>query len=163
MKIVSAFALQPRHRQLLENAAPGAELIDGQCSSPRQVLELAAGGCDVIMTFFVPDDLLKVAPKLQWIQLFSAGADHMSKGPLAGGAVTVTTTSGVHAASMAEFALTMMLMHAHRFNVTSRAQFHHKWINAIEFMSTADQLRGKTAGIIGYGSIGRATARLASA
>jgi phosphoglycerate dehydrogenase-like enzyme len=163
MKIASAFALDSSQRALIQSAAPGAEIVDRQCKSAAEVVELASGGCDVIMTFLVPDDLLSVAPGLKWIQLFSAGADHMIDGQVAKSSVKITTTSGVHAVSIAEFIMTMILMHAHRFNVTNRAQYRHEWLNAVEFMKTADSIRGKTIGLIGYGSIGRETARIASA
>lgn len=113
------------------------------------------------MTFLVPDQLKSAAPGLKWIQLFSAGADHMMDGLVAKMPIQITTTSGVHAVSIAEFIMTMILMHAHRFNVTSRAQFRHQWLNSAGFMGTADSIRGKTIGIIGYGSIGRETARIA--
>ncbi|MBF6570704.1 MAG: D-2-hydroxyacid dehydrogenase [Candidatus Binataceae bacterium] len=161
MKIASAFAMNGKQRQQILEAAPGAQLVDNQCASNDAVLELVGGGCDVLLTFMVPDRLLEVTPGLKWVQLISAGADHMGKGPAAGGRIRVTTTSGVHAASLAEFTLAMMLMHAHRLNITSRAQYRHQWLPAPEFMKTADGIRGKTLGIIGYGSIGRELARIA--
>jgi len=161
MKIASAFALDPKSRDLIQRAAPDAEIVDRQCASPDEVADLAAGGCDIIMTFLVPDHLLTVAPNLKWIQLFSAGADHMLNGPVGAPPLRITTTSGIHAVSIAEFIMTMILMHSHRFNITSRAQYSHQWVKAHNFMGTADSIRGKTIGIVGYGSIGRETARIA--
>jgi phosphoglycerate dehydrogenase-like enzyme len=113
------------------------------------------------MSFLVPDRLLEAAPGIKWIQLFSAGADHMMNGAVGSSKVRITTTSGVHASSIAEFIAAFILMHAHRLHVTSRAQFRHQWLKAGDFMSTADSVRGRTLGIIGYGSIGRETARIA--
>lgn len=163
MKIASAFTMNERQRRLLLDAVPGSQLVDRQCASGAEVLDLVRGGCEVLFTFIVPDDLLQAAPELKWIQLISAGADHMMKGPVGGGKLRITTTSGVHAASLAEFAIAMMLMHVHRLHATSRAQYRHQWLPAPEFMKTADTLRGKTVGIIGYGSIGRELARIAQA
>jgi phosphoglycerate dehydrogenase-like enzyme len=163
MKIVSAFAMQDRQRQLLLAAAPDAQLVDRQCASNAEVLDLVRGGCDVLFTFMVPDELLQAAPQLKWIQLISAGADHMLNGPVGSGTIRITTTSGVHAASLSEFVIAMMLMHVHRLHATSRAQYRHQWLPAPEFMKTADTLRGKTLGILGYGSIGRELARMAQA
>ncbi len=163
MKIVSAFTMEERQRRLLLDAAPGSQLVDRQCASGAEVLELVRGGCDVLFTFIVPDELLQAAPQLKWIQLISAGADHMMNGPAGGGKVRITTTSGVHAASLAEFVIAMMLTHVHRLHATSRAQYRHQWLPAPAFMKTADTLRGKTVGIIGYGSIGRELARIAQA
>src|SRR6266478_7951782 len=56
-----------------------------------------------------------------------------------------------------------MLGYAHRFHLTIRAQTKHEWMRSGRFMATVDEIRGQTLGIIGYGSIGRETARLAQA
>ncbi len=163
MKIVSAIAMQEHQRRLVLDSVPGLELVDRQCASGAEILELVRGGCDVLFTFIVPDELLQAAPQLKWIQLITAGVDHMAKTPAYNSAVRLTTTSGVHAGSLAEMTLAMMLMHVHRLHATSRAQFRHQWLPAQEFMKTADTLRGKTVGIAGYGSIGRELARQAHA
>jgi phosphoglycerate dehydrogenase-like enzyme len=44
-----------------------------------------------------------------------------------------------------------------------RAQLRHQWLRSGQFMGSVDELRGRILGIIGYGSIGRETARLAAA
>src|SRR5579885_2913753 len=59
MRIVSAIALQEHQRQMLLDAAPGSELVDRQCVSNAEILELVRGGCDVLLTFLVPEELLQ--------------------------------------------------------------------------------------------------------
>jgi len=120
------------------------------------------GGCDILLTLLVPADLAERAPALKWMQLFSAGADHLPEGAI-GPNVIVTTASGIHAAVIAEYILGLMLAWTHRLHVSIRAQLRHEWLRTGYFMATADELRGKTLGIIGYGSIGRETARVAQA
>ena len=116
-----------------------------------------------MVTFRVPDDIEDRAPGLKWIQLLSAGADHALVRPLNAGKITFTTTSGIHATPIAEYTLASMLSYAHRFHLTIRAQTKHEWLKSGRFMATVDEIRGQTLGIIGYGSIGRETARLAQA
>ena len=61
-----------------------------------------------------PRDLSR-APALKWVQLHMAGVNALRDHPLfASSAITLTTTSGVHAATIAEYALTMLLALAHR-------------------------------------------------
>jgi len=120
------------------------------------------GGCDILLTLLVPADLAERAPTLKWVQLFSAGADHLPAGAI-GPNVIVTTASGIHAVVIGEYILGLMLAWTHRVHVSIRAQQRHEWLRTGYFMATADELRGKTIGIIGYGSIGRETARLAQA
>jgi phosphoglycerate dehydrogenase-like enzyme len=164
MKILSTVGLTPEERRIVEQAAGDAEIVDRRCRSAADMVEAAEGGCDVLFGFRAPDELMRRAPRLKWIQLLSAGADHILKGELAQrSAVAVTTASGIHSTPIAEYTIGSMLAWAHGFHVTMRAQMRHEWRRNREFMDSVDSMRGKTLGVIGYGSIGRETARIAQA
>lgn len=162
MKIISTVALQPAHRDAISKAVAGAEIVDRQCRTQEEANDLVGGGCDVLLTFRIPDDVNRVRG-LHWIQLLSAGADHALGGQLKAGTVSVTTASGIHATPIAEYTLASMLSYAHRIHLAIRAQTKHEWMRSGQFMASVDELRGLTLGIIGYGSIGRETARLGQA
>lgn len=163
IRVISTWALTPTQRQLLEQAGGGdIQLTDGDCRSRDQVGAMVEGGCDILLTLLIPDDLAARAPDLKWIQLLSAGADHVPESLIARN-IPITTASGIHAAAIAEYILGSMLAWTRRFHVSIRAQLRHEWIRVGYFMASADELRGKTIGVIGYGSIGRETARLAQA
>jgi phosphoglycerate dehydrogenase-like enzyme len=90
----------------------------------------------------------------------SAGADHILKGVLdERKTVAVTTGSGVAASTIAEYTIASMLAWAHVFPVTMRSQLSREW-KRTGFMDI-EPMRSKTLGVIGYGSIGRETARIA--
>src|SRR5262245_42098284 len=72
MKVIASVALTPEQRKLVEQAARGVTVSDAVCRTNDEVLSLAAGGCDVMLGFRVPDDLVRRAPALKWIQLLSA-------------------------------------------------------------------------------------------
>jgi phosphoglycerate dehydrogenase-like enzyme len=162
MKIISTVALQPAHRDAISKAVAGAEIIDRQCRSQEETNDLVRGGCDVLLTFRIPDDVNRVRG-LRWIQLLSAGADHALNPALKAGAIQMTTSSGIHATPIAEYTLASMLGYAHRIHLAIRAQTKHEWMRSGQFMGSVDEIRGLTLGIIGYGSIGRETARLGQA
>ena len=162
MKIVATVALGPAQRKVVEAAVSGVELVDSACRSNEDVCKLAAGGCDVMLGFRVPDELVQHAPGLKWFQLLSAGADHATPWLSRNGAVTLTTSSGIHATPISEYTIASMLAYAHRLHIMIRAQLRHEWQRR-GFMDTIEDVRGKTLGVIGYGSIGRETARLADA
>lgn len=162
MKIVSTVALQPAQRTAILNAVPGADLEDRQCRTAEEVGALVGAGCDVLLTFRVPNDLANRA-SVKWIQLLSAGADHVLGGPLRGSKIPITTASGIHATPIAEYTIGSMLAYAHRIHLAIRAQVRHEWMRSGAFMAGVDDIREQTLGIIGYGSIGRETARLAEA
>ena len=163
MKIISTVALQPAHRAAITSAVPGAELADRQCRTAEEAGDFVGGGCDVLLTFRIPLDITNRARGLKWIQLLSAGADHALGGPLKGIAIPVTTASGIHATPIGEYTIASMLAYAHRIHLAIRAQIRREWMRSGAFMASVDEIRGRTLGIIGYGSIGRETARLAAA
>jgi phosphoglycerate dehydrogenase-like enzyme len=163
MKIISTVALQPAHRAAIASAVPGVEIVDRQCRTPEEVGALVAEGCDVLLTFRMPNDVTERARGLKWVQLLSAGADHALGGPLKSSTIPVTTASGIHATPIAEYTLASMLSYAHRIHLAIRAQTRREWMRSGRFMAGVDEIRGLTLGIIGYGSIGRETGRLAQA
>jgi phosphoglycerate dehydrogenase-like enzyme len=109
-----------------------------------------------------PRDLAR-APRLRWVQVHMAGVNALHDHPIyTTSSVPLTTTSGVHAATIAEYALTMLLALAHRVPRMLEWQAKGAWPPDEQrwplFVPT--ELRGATLGIIGYGSIGRELARL---
>jgi len=119
---------------------------------------------DVLYAGAPPRDLGR-APALKWVQLHMAGVNALHDHPLyTSSALPLTTTSGVHAATIAEYALTVMLALAHRVPRMVEWQARGGWPPDERrwelFVPT--ELRGATLGIIGYGSIGRELARMAT-
>jgi len=118
---------------------------------------------DVLYAGSPPRDLAR-APRLRWVQLHMAGVNGIYDHPLyRDTAIPLTTTSGVHAATIAEYALTMLLALAHRVPRMVEWQARGGWPPDEDrwtlFVPT--ELRGAALGIIGYGSIGRELARIA--
>ena len=110
-----------------------------------------------------PRDLAR-APALRWVQVHMAGVNTLYEHPLyARTALPITTASGVHAATVAEYALTVLLALAHRVPRMVEWKARGAWPPDQErwplFVPT--EIRGATLGIIGYGSIGRELARMA--
>src|ERR1700730_9992105 len=63
---------------------------------------------DILYAGMPPRDLAR-APKLEWVQVHMAGVNALHGHPIyTDTAVPLTTTSGVHAATIAEFAITAL-------------------------------------------------------
>lgn len=118
---------------------------------------------DVLYAGAPPRDLSR-APALRWVQLHMAGVNTLTEHPLyTDTAIPLTTTSGVHAATIAEYAVTMLLALAHHVPRMVEWQGRGAWppdARRWELFVPAP-VRGATLGIIGYGSIGRELARIA--
>ncbi|MFI5352533.1 MAG: D-2-hydroxyacid dehydrogenase [Candidatus Binatales bacterium] len=163
MKIACAVPLTPPQRRMLQESSPDAEIRDRLCRSADDTAELMRGGCDVLLGFRIPENPRAIAPDLKWIQLLSAGADRALGGTLRDAPIAVTTASGIHATPIGEYIVASMLAYAHGLHTAIRAQLKREWIRQGGFAATIDELRGKTLGVIGYGSIGREAARIADA
>jgi len=118
---------------------------------------------DVLYAGAPPRDLGQ-APRLKWVQLHMAGVNALHDHPLyTTSAIPLTTTSGVHAATIAEYAITVLLALAHRVPRMVEWQARGEWPPDEQRwpLFVPAEVRGATLGIVGYGSIGRELARIA--
>ena len=128
---------------------------------------------DVLLTLWVCPDSRKQAPNVKFIQGMSAGLEHFLHFPFfkeiaaSGDDVAVCTASGIHSTKIAEYVLMQALSLCTRLPFLLELAQKQTW-NRVAYvppgeLSGAVELRGKTMGIIGYGCVGRETARLAHA
>jgi phosphoglycerate dehydrogenase-like enzyme len=120
---------------------------------------------DVLYAGAPPRDLGR-APNLKWVQLHMAGVDGLAEHPLyTQSAIPLVTASGVHAATIAEYAITVLLALAHRVPRMVEWQRRGAWPPDEQRwpLFVPSEVRGATLGIVGYGSIGRELARIAKA
>ncbi|MCW5976821.1 MAG: D-2-hydroxyacid dehydrogenase [Bryobacteraceae bacterium] len=99
-----------------------------------------------------------LAPNLKWVHSFSAGVNNLMFPEFIESPVPLTNARGVFSRSLAEFAIGAALFFAKDFRRMLRQQQAGVWE---EF--DVEELHGKTMGIVGYGSIGRAVAEKAKA
>jgi phosphoglycerate dehydrogenase-like enzyme len=112
-----------------------------------------------IMLGYVPGDyrdLGKWFPRLRWNQSPSAGIGWgVRRYGWTETDIDFTTSSGMHSTPLAEFCVMSMLMFVKNYFLIAQQKRRHKWQR-----TSALELRGKTLGVIGLGSVGRETARL---
>jgi phosphoglycerate dehydrogenase-like enzyme len=167
MKIASALMLNEYQKALIKSVCPDAEIA---CPAQRlrnpvvwesEVLDPLVKDADILIGHRARPGLAEFAPRLRWIQFLGAGIDHLKLTDLlVQDRIILTNASGVSATWIAEYVLASMLLFTHRFHVTMAAQKRHEWIGFTPFMAGVESIRGKTVGILGYGAIGRETARL---
>jgi glyoxylate/hydroxypyruvate reductase len=109
-------------------------------------------------------EVVATAPAARWIHATSAGAGEVVRraklAPEALERVAVTTSSGVHAVPLAEFALLGMLALAKELPRLLEDQRARSWP---EVYRPVRELHGQTLFLVGLGEIGREVARLAKA
>jgi phosphoglycerate dehydrogenase-like enzyme len=116
---------------------------------------------EILYTFYLPEELETVAPRLRWVQLHTAGADHILGQPNHNGALTITTASGIHAIPIAEYVFASILAFRWQVPRWTHCQREHNWPSGRWQLYARPELRGSTLGIVGYGSIGREVGRIA--
>jgi phosphoglycerate dehydrogenase-like enzyme len=158
--------MEGHRREALQTLAPDIQIEQWPARSTEAVPDALWREVEILFTSFAtPLPLPEQAPRLRWVQLYSAGPDRILNHPLVQTAVIFTTTSGIHAIIMAEHVLTMVLAWFHRLPRLLAYQERGQWPTPSERSSSfvPEELRGKTIGIVGYGSVGRQVARLATA
>jgi phosphoglycerate dehydrogenase-like enzyme len=144
----------------LRAVSPRLVVAQRTCHDAKEVREALDEDTEVLYTFHPPDDLLSKAPRLRWVQLHSAGADHLLGHPIMKSDVLVTTSSGIHATPIAEYTFASMLAWSRRLPKMIYYQNRHEWPQGRWDIFVGQELRDATLGIVGYGSIGREVARI---
>jgi phosphoglycerate dehydrogenase-like enzyme len=157
--IVVTFNAPPEDKalflEMLGSEASLTFLNEIPAAERQQVLE----GANILLSWNFPREIgPQDYPHLQqvrFIQLLSAGADHMPFADLPSH-ILVASNPGAYAVPMAEHVMAMTLALAKRLLVENE-----KLKNGEFDQFTPNRLlSGMTAGILGFGGIGRATARL---
>lgn len=136
--------------------APRGQVRVRVASTPGEALPYVEE-MDVLYTWGFPTELLPRARRLRWVQVMGAGVDGFLAAPFPP-KVVLTRVEGVFGTWMAEYTLGWLLWSAQHMEPFRAAQRARRWEPV-----DPTPLRGKTLGVVGLGSIGRAIARLARA
>lgn len=126
------------------------------------------GSADIVITNKTPLDAqtIAMAPNLKYIGVLATGYNVVDIEAARRRGVVVTNIPTYGTDAVAQFAFAMLLEIAHHVQHHSDAVKEGRWTNHQDFCFwdyPLIELAGKTMGIIGYGRIGQATARIARA
>lgn len=147
------FDLEEEQREALHSVWPDSELVV-QCESDPGKLD--GDGVSVLVAEGVPKNL-EGWKDLRWVQLLSAGSNQLNGHPIWQTPVPVTNASGIHGVPIAQYITVTWLMMIHRMSELLKFKPSHVWPNRTVLANSV--VRGMTVGIIGYGAIGRESAR----
>jgi phosphoglycerate dehydrogenase-like enzyme len=160
-------SVDPQVRALLVYT-PDEWLPKGQASALKDQWPKAEGAeldmllveAEVLFSFSFPVEWVDKMPKLKWVQLASAGSDHVLRAGLLDRRpeLLLSTASGVHEISISEHILGMILHFSRSFNKAVHNQSLHKWERF-----AAGEAYGQMVCFIGYGAIAKRAASLCKA
>jgi len=105
-----------------------------------------------------PESFTHISTSLHWIHFGAAGIEHSLFPELLKSDIAITNARGIHAGPVSEFVLGTILYFAKRFQDFQQFKTDQQW-KQWDIAKRMVQLSGKTAGIIGYGRIGKAVAK----
>lgn len=150
-------ALRPETVDRLRALSPALEVVDVSGDPSFDIDELIDPGVEIIVGSRAPADLTRV-PGLRWLQVRSAGVDHLAADPPWAKGLLVTNARGVFAIPIGEYVTGAVLRINQPLRAWSTDQAAHRWPPSDD-QRLATLARGRTAVIVGYGSIGREVAR----
>ena len=146
----------------LRAVSPRLRIEQRTCRNREEVTQALTSSVEVLYSMHVPQEIHQ-APNLRWLQLHTAGVDHVIGTPVWNSDVLITTMSGIHASVIAEYVFASILAFTYRIPRMLSYQHRAEWPSGRWDLFAHRELRGQTLGVIGYGSIGREVARLAHA
>ncbi len=135
----------------LRRIAPDAEIV--RELDPAKARELFREA-DILCGFQLPGPL-EEARNLKWIQLISAGAEHVLKSGVQNTDLLITTVSGIHGFAMAEYTIWAMVTLARRMSLVQEEMKERKWRPSRLRTYYGEELHGSTVGVLGLGGVGR--------
>lgn len=160
--VVCARNLPAEHIARLRAVSPRLVVDVRPARNRAELKPLLSPEVEVLFSSFAPESLDGL-PNLRWFQSRSAGMNTVSDTPLwTADQITVTNSSGIHGPTIAEYVTGMMIALARDFLGFLSFQRRSCWPttpkNHVE-QFPGRELRGATALIVGYGSIGREIGR----
>lgn len=168
MKIVvlDGYGLNPGDLSWSGMEAMG-ELVVYDRTSPSELMERSAGA-EVLITnkTLIAADNMKALPQLKYIGVLATGYNVVDIEAAKAQGIVVTNIPAYSTSSVAQ------MVFAHILNITQRVEYYARenaqgrWTTNADFCywnTELIELAGKKIGIVGFGNIGQATARIAQA
>lgn len=149
------------HPEAHARLARSADLVVAADTS-ADTLRSAAQGCAVVLVRAqLPDDIFDAAATLTGAVRHGAGVDMIPIDAATARGVLVANVPGVNANAVAEHVLRSMLSLARQTQQVSAVLREQGWAAARAAAESGVELRGRTLGVVGFGHVGQAVARLA--
>ena len=138
------------YEEILSKRLP--QLKIHSAAHPKEALNFAEEA-EIILSWKIPDELLKRAGRLKWFSSTAAGNENLVKNPHLLEKVILTKAT-VYGEMMAEYVFAYLLYFSRDLSKYFGDQAKRLWDQ-----KRPERLRGKTLGLLGLGSVGKEIAR----
>jgi len=134
---------------------------------PDEIIERSIKA-EIVLTnkTMLTDEIMAKLPNLKYIGMFSTGTNAVDLEAARHRGIIVTNIPEYSTASVAQLVFALLLELCMHVDIHNKAVHEGEWVASTDFCFTKAplvELAGKTIGIVGYGSIGRQVAKIASA
>jgi len=134
------------YEEILRKRLPQLETLSAL--HPAEALDFIETA-EIILSWQIPDDLLRRAKRLCWFASMAAGNEDLVKNPLLPKGVTLTKAT-VYGEMMAEYVFAYLLFFDRDVSKYAEDQGKRLWKR-----KRPERLRGKVMGVLGLGSVGK--------
>lgn len=145
----------------------GETAIYDETSSEEEAIR-RIGDCEIVLTNKTPitERILSACPNIQYVGVQATGYNVVDCKACAEHGIPVTNVPSYGTDAVAQFTMALLLEICHQVGLHNHSVHQGDWVNSESFcywLTPQMELAGKTIGIIGYGRIGQAVAKLAKA
>lgn len=170
MKIVvlDGYTLNPGDLSWEDLQELGDLTVHDRVNKDDKTIIEAIGSAEVILTNKTPISakIIKEAPNLKYIGVLATGYNVVNVKEASKRSIVVTNVPSYGTQAVAQFTFGLILELCHHIGTHNIAVKSGSWTQCSDFCfwkTPLIELEGKTLGLIGFGNIGRATAKIASA
>lgn len=140
-------------------------LVRFESPTTREAAEALLGEADVLFGYLLRPENIATASRLRWIHSPAAGVTGLLFPALIESPIVLTNGRGLHARSMAEHALALMLAIARRLPRSRDMQHEQQWDQVGQWKDAPGflELEGATVGLVGFGHTGKGVGALCRA
>ncbi|HEX2910414.1 MAG TPA: D-2-hydroxyacid dehydrogenase [Chloroflexia bacterium] len=170
VRIFTNVRLEPELKAKLDKVIAGKDvtlsvLPEEQDKARREKMMLEQlAEAEIFWGGYLSPEQFSAAKALKWIQVTSAGVNHLLSYPeIINSDVTVTNSAGIMAPAIADQVLGYILTFSRQLSYMFKQQERKEWAHSFADKLPLIELAGRSVGIIGYGHIGMEIARRARA
>ena len=154
------FSTHPLHPRAVDMLAPAGQLAIASAVDPETLLREGSDADIIIVRAPLPLGLFAAPTRLRAAVRHGAGLDMIPLDAATQAGVLVANVPAVNAPTVAEHVIMVTLALLRRFRHVDRDLRVKGWLDAREHSDMGHDLGGRTVGIVGMGSVGKALFRM---
>jgi D-3-phosphoglycerate dehydrogenase len=160
--MIRILSTHPIHPSAEARIRAVGDLAIASALDPETLLAEGHDADIVVVRAPIPEPLIRSAPRLRAAIRHGAGVDMIPLDAATAAGVLVANCPGSNAVSVAEYAVMAMLMVLRRIRAIDADLRQRGWLEGRAHAERTQELAGRTLGLVGFGAVGQAIARLAA-